>query len=144
MLQGAYISIVIGMVGTSIAPWMQFYQQAAVVEKGITAKEVRAARVEVILSCILTSVIAFFIVVACAGAIYNVKPRDVQDAADAALGLKPFGPYTYILFAAGLLGQSVAGSGHAFDLHVRVEPGWRERPVFLNALDWRAMAGEDA
>ena len=107
MLQGAYISMVIGMVGTSIAPWMQFYQQAAVVEKGITAKEVRAARVEVILSCILTSVIAFFIIVACAGAIYNVKPRDIQDAADAALGLKPFGPYTYILFAAGLLNASL-------------------------------------
>jgi Mn2+/Fe2+ NRAMP family transporter len=107
ILQGAYISMVIGMVGTSIAPWMQFYQQAAVVEKGITAKEVRAARVEVILSCILTSVIAFFIVVACAGAIYNIKPRDIQDAADAALGLKPFGQYTYILFAAGLLNASL-------------------------------------
>jgi NRAMP (natural resistance-associated macrophage protein)-like metal ion transporter len=107
MLQGEYISMVIGMVGTSIAPWMQFYQQAATVEKGVGPKEVRAARVEVILSCILTSVIAFFIVVACAGAIYNVKPRDIQDAADAALGLKPFGQYTYILFAAGLLNASL-------------------------------------
>jgi NRAMP (natural resistance-associated macrophage protein)-like metal ion transporter len=107
MLQGPYISMVIGMVGTSIAPWMQFYQQAATVEKGVAPKEVQAARVEVILSCILTSVIAFFIVVACAGAIYNVKPRDIQDAADAALGLKPFGQYTYILFAAGLLNASL-------------------------------------
>jgi NRAMP (natural resistance-associated macrophage protein)-like metal ion transporter len=107
MLQGEYISMVIGMVGTSIAPWMQFYQQAATVEKGVGPKEVRAARVEVILSCIVTSVIAFFIVVACAGAIYNIKPRDIQDAADAALGLKPFGSYTYILFAAGLLNASL-------------------------------------
>jgi NRAMP (natural resistance-associated macrophage protein)-like metal ion transporter len=107
MLQGEYITMVIGMVGTSIAPWMQFYQQAATVEKGVGPKEVRAARVEVILSCIVTSVIAFFIVVACAGAIYNIKPRDIQDAADAALGLKPFGPYTYILFAAGLLNASL-------------------------------------
>ncbi|HEY6345720.1 MAG TPA: divalent metal cation transporter [Bryobacteraceae bacterium] len=107
MLQGEYITMVIGMVGTSIAPWMQFYQQAATVEKGVGPKEVRAARVEVILSCILTSVIAFFIVVACAGAIYNVKPRDIADAADAALGLKPFGQYTYILFAAGLLNASL-------------------------------------
>ena len=107
MFRGEYISMVIGMVGTSIAPWMQFYQQAATVEKGVGPKEVRAARVEVILSCIVTSVIAFFIVVACAGAIYNVKPRDIQDAADAALGLKPFGSYTYVLFAAGLLNASL-------------------------------------
>jgi len=107
MLEGGYISMVIGMVGTSIAPWMQFYQQAAVVEKGVSAKDIQASRLEVILSCIVTSVVAFFIVVACAGAIYNVKPRDITDAADAALGLKPFGQYAYLLFAAGLLNASV-------------------------------------
>jgi Mn2+/Fe2+ NRAMP family transporter len=107
MFDGDYISMVIAMVGTSIAPWMQFYQQAAVVEKGVSAKEIVAARVEVTLSCILTSVVAFFIVVACAGAIYNVKPRDIKDAADAALGLKVFGPYAYLLFAAGLFNASL-------------------------------------
>lgn len=107
MFDGGYITMVIGMVGTSIAPWMQFYQQAAVVEKGVTAKQIRESRVEVILSCILTSVIAFFIVVACAGAIYSVAPRDIKDAADAALGLRPFGAYASLLFAAGLFNASL-------------------------------------
>ena len=107
MLEGSYITMVIGMVGTSVAPWMQFYQQAAVVEKGISPKEIAASRIEVTLSCILTSVVAFFIVVACAGAIYNVEPRDITDAAQAALGLKPFGQYAYLLFAVGLFNASL-------------------------------------
>jgi Mn2+/Fe2+ NRAMP family transporter len=99
--------MVIAMVGTSIAPWMQFYQQSAVVEKGVTAKEIGESRIEVIFSCIMTSVIAFFIVVACAGAIYSVKPRDIQDAAEAALGLRPFGQYATLLFAVGLFNASL-------------------------------------
>src|SRR6266550_831435 len=102
MLQGAYIYMLIGMVGTSIAPWMQFYLQAAVVEKGITSKEYSESRIEVIVGCVMTSVIAFFIIVACAGAIYSVRPREIQDASEAALGLKPFGEYAFLLFSAGL------------------------------------------
>jgi Mn2+/Fe2+ NRAMP family transporter len=107
MLEGSYLTMVIGMVGTSVAPWMQFYQQAAVVEKGIGPKEIAASRIEVTLSCILTSVVAFFIVVACAGAIYSVEPRDITDASQAALGLKPFGQYAYLLFAVGLFNASL-------------------------------------
>ena len=107
MLQGAYIYMLIGMVGTSIAPWMQFYLQAAVVEKGVTAKEYKESRIEVIVGCIAMSVIAFFIIVACAGTIYEVAPRDLQVPADAAAGLRPFGPYAYVLFAAGLFNASL-------------------------------------
>jgi Mn2+/Fe2+ NRAMP family transporter len=107
MLDSGYIAILIGMVGTSVAPWMQFYLQAAVVEKGITAKEYKESRVEVIVGCIVMTIIAFFIVVACAGAIYSVAPRDIRDGADAALGLKPFGEYAFLLFAAGLLNASI-------------------------------------
>ena len=91
MLESSYITMLIGMVGTSIAPWMQFYLQAAVVEKGVTAKEYKESRIEVIVGCIVMSVIAFFIIVACAGAIYSVAPRDIDAPADAAVGLKPFG-----------------------------------------------------
>ena len=72
MLDPDYIYMLIGMVGTTIAPWMQFYLQSAVVEKGITAKEYAASRLEVIVGCIMTDVMAFFIIVACAGAIYSV------------------------------------------------------------------------
>ena len=107
MLQGAYLYMLIGMVGTSIAPWMQFYLQAAVVEKGVTAKEYKESRIEVIVGCIAMSVIAFFIIVACAGTIYAVAPRDLQVPADAAAGLRPFGTYAYVLFAAGLFNASL-------------------------------------
>ena len=107
MLDPGYITMLIGMVGTSVAPWMQFYLQAAVVEKGITAKEYAESRIEVVVGCIAMSVIAFFIIVACAGAIHSVKPRDINDATDAALGLKPFGDYAFLLFCAGLFNASL-------------------------------------
>src|SRR5215470_9459739 len=70
LLEPSYIYMVLGMVGTTIAPWMQFYLQAAVVEKGVTAKEYTESRIEVIVGCLMTSVIAFFIIVACAGSIH--------------------------------------------------------------------------
>jgi NRAMP (natural resistance-associated macrophage protein)-like metal ion transporter len=107
MFEGSYITMVIGMIGTSIAPWMQFYQQAAIVEKGVSDKEITASRIEVTVSNVVTSVVAFFIVVACAGTIYRVEPRDIKDAADAALAMKPFGSYAYLLFAAGLFNASL-------------------------------------
>src|SRR5215471_12924241 len=107
LLEPAYLYMLIGMVGTTIAPWMQFYLQAAVVEKGITAKEYAESRVEVIVGCFMTSVIAFFIIVACAGAIYSVKPREIQDAAQAAEALKPFGEYAFLLFSAGVFNASI-------------------------------------
>ncbi len=102
-----YIGMLIAMVGTSIAPWMQFYLQAAIVEKGIGPKEYKESRIEVVVGCIVMSVIAFFIIVACAGAIWANKPQDITDAADAAKALKPFGNYAFLLFCAGLLNASI-------------------------------------
>jgi NRAMP (natural resistance-associated macrophage protein)-like metal ion transporter len=107
LVDPAYITLLIGMVGTSVAPWMQFYLQAAVVEKGVTAKEYKESRIEVIVGCIVMTVIAFFIIVACAGAIWSQAPRDINDATDAARGLVPFGQYAYLLFCLGLLNASV-------------------------------------
>src|SRR5437870_43964 len=141
MLDRDYIGMLIGMVGTTIAPWMQFYLQAAVVEKGITAKEYAQSRVEVIFGCVMTDVVAFFIIVACAGAIWTVAPRDIQSAAEAAQGLKPFGPYAYLLFSVGLLNASVFAAcilplstaysvceGLGFESGVNRT--WREAPIF--------------
>ncbi|HBY62219.1 MAG TPA: Mn transporter [Solibacterales bacterium] len=102
-----YIAMLIGMVGTSVAPWMQFYLQAAVVEKGVGEKEYAESRIEVIVGCVVMTVIAFFIIVACAGAIGSVQPRGIQSAADAAVALKPFGEYAFLLFAAGLFNASL-------------------------------------
>ena len=76
------------------------------VEKGITAKEYRESRIEVVVGCVMTSVIAFFIIVACAGA-YRDHPTDISSAKEAALALKPFGQYAVLLFSAGLLNASV-------------------------------------
>jgi NRAMP (natural resistance-associated macrophage protein)-like metal ion transporter len=106
MFDEGYITMLIAMVGTSIAPWMQFYLQSAIVEKGITAKEYVQSRIEVIVGCILTDVVAFFIIVSCAAAIWAHGPKDINDAADAAVALKPFGRYAYLLFSAGLFNAS--------------------------------------
>jgi Mn2+/Fe2+ NRAMP family transporter len=107
MLDPGYLTMLIGMVGTSVAPWMQFYLQAAVVEKGISVKDYAESRIEVVVGCIAMSVIAFFIIVACAGAIHSVQPRDIDTPTDAALGLKPFGQYAFLLFCAGLFNASL-------------------------------------
>jgi Mn2+/Fe2+ NRAMP family transporter len=107
MFDPGYITMIIGMVGTSVAPWMQFYLQAAVVEKGITAKEYTESRLEVIVGCIVMTVVAFFIIVASAGAIWAQQPRDIPNAAVAALALRPFGVYAYLLFCIGLFNASL-------------------------------------
>lgn len=107
LIDPEYITMLIGMVGTSVAPWMQFYLQAAVVEKGVTAREYAESRIEVIVGCIVMTVIAFFIIVACAGAIWAESPRNINDATDAALALRPFGRYAFLLFCAGLLNASL-------------------------------------
>jgi len=107
LLDSGYIYMLIGMVGTTIAPWMQFYLQSAVVEKGVTAKEYAKSRVEVVVGCIMTDVVAFFIIVSCAGAIYSVAPKDIQSASEAAVALKPFGQYAFLLFSAGLFNASL-------------------------------------
>jgi NRAMP (natural resistance-associated macrophage protein)-like metal ion transporter len=106
MFDTGYVTMLIAMVGTSIAPWMQFYLQSAIVEKGITTKEYAQSRLEVVVGCILTDVVAFFIIVACAAAIWAHGPKDINDAADAAVALKPFGQYAYLLFSAGLFNAS--------------------------------------
>jgi Mn2+/Fe2+ NRAMP family transporter len=141
MLEPSYITMIVGMVGTSIAPWMQFYLQAAVVEKGITAKEYAESRIEVIVGCIVMSVTAFFIIVACAGAIWSVRPRDIQSGAEAALGLKPFGQAAYLLFAAGLFNASLFAATilpistaytvcEALGFESGVSQRFREAPIF--------------
>ncbi len=103
-----YLVMVIGLVGTTITPWMQFYLQASIVEKGITEKQYRISRWDVIVGCIVTDVIAFFIVVACGATLYLTGMHDIADAADAALALKPLaGQFAALLFAVGLVNAAV-------------------------------------
>jgi Mn2+/Fe2+ NRAMP family transporter len=104
----SYLFMVIGLIGTTITPWMQFYLQSAVVEKGVKVKDWIYSRWDVIVGCIATDVVAFFIIVACAATLYASGRRDIQDAADAALALRPLaGHAASALFAFGLANASL-------------------------------------
>jgi NRAMP (natural resistance-associated macrophage protein)-like metal ion transporter len=103
-----YFYMLTGVVGTTIAPWMQFYLQSAVVEKGIKVKEYIYSRWDVIVGCIITDVVAFFIIVACAATIYISGNRQIKDAGDAAVALAPLaGHAASALFAFGLCNASL-------------------------------------
>lgn len=103
----AYILMLMGIIGTTIAPWMQFYQQSSVVEKGINIKDYKYARLDVIIGGIVVSVVAMFIVISCAATLFKSGVR-IETAKDAALALKPLaGKYCSTLFAFGLLNASV-------------------------------------
>jgi len=100
--------MIIGLVGTTIAPWMQFYLQAAVVEKGIKLENYPQSRLDVIIGCVIVDVVAFFIIVACAATIYISGHQQINSAADAALALKPLaGTAASFLFAVGLCNASL-------------------------------------
>jgi NRAMP (natural resistance-associated macrophage protein)-like metal ion transporter len=103
-----YLYMVIGLVGTTIAPWMQFYLQASIVEKGVSRRQYKTSRLDVIAGCIFTDIVAWFIIVACAATLYVHGHHDIRDAADAAQALRPLaGQYAYILFAMGLFNASL-------------------------------------
>ncbi|HLB91887.1 MAG TPA: divalent metal cation transporter [Terriglobales bacterium] len=106
--QNSYLYAVIGVVGTTIAPWMQFYLQSSVVEKGVTRRQYNTSKLDVIVGCIFTDVVAWFIIVACAATLYLHGNRDIRDAADAAQALRPLaGDWAYMLFALGLFNASL-------------------------------------
>ncbi|OLC84470.1 MAG: Mn transporter, partial [Acidobacteria bacterium 13_1_40CM_4_65_8] len=103
-----YLSMIIGLAGTTIAPWMQFYLQASIVEKGVTARQYKASRLDVVIGCVFAAVVAWFIVVACAATLHTAGKYDIKTGADAAEALRPLaGEYAYLLFAAGLFNASL-------------------------------------
>jgi Mn2+/Fe2+ NRAMP family transporter len=106
--QNSYLYMVIGVVGTTIAPWMQFYLQSSIVEKGVTRRQYKTSKLDVIVGCIFTDVVAWFIIVACAATLYVHGHSEIRDAADAAQALRPLaGDYAYILFSLGLFNASL-------------------------------------
>jgi len=103
-----YVYMTIGVIGTTITPWMQFYLQSSIVEKGITVKEYKHSRLDVIVGSIFTDVVAWFIIVACAATLYTHGVRNITEASDAAEAMKPLaGQYAFILFAGGLFNASL-------------------------------------
>lgn len=103
-----YFVMVVGLIGTTITPWMQFYLQASIVEKGVTKRDYRMSRWDVIGGCFMTEIVTFFIMVACGATLYLNGMRNITDAADAAAALKPLaGQFASVLFAVGLVNAAV-------------------------------------
>jgi NRAMP (natural resistance-associated macrophage protein)-like metal ion transporter len=101
------LGMLMGLVGTTIAPWMQFYLQAAVVEKNIKVKDYKHSRADVVLGSFIVTIVAGFIILTCAATLFKAG-IPVNNAADAALALKPLaGRYCSYLFAFGLLNASL-------------------------------------
>jgi len=102
-----FLTMTIGVVGTTIAPWMQFYLQSSIVDKGLKIRDYKYARVDVIFGSIMVNVVAFFIIMLCAVTLYQNGIK-IETAKDAALALAPLaGQYCSWLFAFGLLNASL-------------------------------------
>jgi Mn2+/Fe2+ NRAMP family transporter len=136
-----YLTILVGVIGTTIAPWMQFYIQSAVVEKGITVKDFGYCKWDVISGCFMTNIVALFIIVACAATLH-VHGIKIETAKEAALALGPLaGKWAQWLFALGLLNASLFSASilplatsyyvcEAFGFEAGVNHSWKEAPVF--------------
>ena len=140
-IDAAWISTVIGLIGTTIAPWMQFYMQSSVIEKGIKISEYKYELMDVILGCTVTVVVAFFIIVACAATL-NKQGITINEAKDAAVALKPLaGNLASAIFAFGLLVASIFSATilplatafyicEAFGFEAGVDKTMRDAPEF--------------
>jgi Mn2+/Fe2+ NRAMP family transporter len=136
-----FISLFIATIGTTIAPWMQFYQQSSVAEKAIDLKHYRYETLDTYIGSFLTNFVSFFIVVACASTLFVAGVR-VNTAAEAAGALAPLaGKYASILFAVGLINASIMAAGvlplstaysvaEAFGWESGVGKSFRDAPLF--------------
>src|SRR5579863_6696691 len=137
-----YIYTAIGVVGTTIAPWMQFYLQSSIVEKGIRVKDYGASWLDVIVGSLFTDIVAWFIVVACAATLFVHGMGAITVAADAAEAMRPLaGPYAFLLFAFGLFNASLFAASilpistaytvcEGLGLESGVDKSFREAPFF--------------
>ena len=137
-----YVYMVIGVIGTTIAPWMQFYLQSSIVEKGISIKDYAACRLDVIVGSLFTDIVAWFIVVACAATLFVHGLGAIEVPSDAAEAMKPLaGPYAFLLFAFGLFNASLFAASilplstaytvcEGLGLESGVDKSFEEAPVF--------------
>ncbi len=137
----SFIALVIAMVGTTIAPWMMFFAQSNVVEKGLTPKDLLPQRVDAVSGTIAACLVAWFIIVT-TGAVLHPAGIAIESAADAAAALAPFaGQYAQALFAIGLVAASFLAACvlplttafvvcEAFGWEAGVSFTWKEAPTF--------------
>ena len=105
-----YLMLSIAIIGTTITPWMQFYLQSSIAEKGIKKEQYKASRLDVIIGCCITDIISFFVIVTCGALLF---PHDIRvnEASEAALALKPLaGEYAYLVFSVCLANASLLGA----------------------------------
>lgn len=137
-----FLLVLIATIGTTITPWMQFFLQSSMVDKGITVKNYGYAKLDVFVGAFVTDFIAFFIIVATAATLH-ARGIHIETAAEAAMALAPVaGPYAEYLFAAGLLGASLLAASvlplstayavcEAFGWETGISKGWDEAPSFM-------------
>lgn len=135
------LAIIIGIIGTTIAPWMQFYMQSSVIEKGLKMKNYKYTLIDIVVGCIATVVVAFFIIVACASTLH-VNGVQINEAKDAALALKPLaGELSSAVFAFGLFVASIFSATilplatafyvcEAFGFEAGIDKKWDEAKEF--------------
>jgi Mn2+/Fe2+ NRAMP family transporter len=137
-----YITIFVTIIGTTIAPWMQFYQQSSIVDKGIKPEHFKYERIDVVVGSIFAIAVASFIMIACAATLFK-NGISIETAEDAAVALKPLaGKYASILFAVGLLNASVFSAAilplstaytvcEAFGWESSLSRNFKEAPIFF-------------
>lgn len=137
------LTMVLGIVGTTIAPWMQFYMQSSVIEKGIKITQYKFVIIDIIVGCVATVVVAFFIMVACAANLHE-NGIVINEAKDAAMALKPLaGNISSMVFAFGLFIASIFSATilplatafyvcEAFGFEAGIDKKWNEAPEFYN------------
>jgi Mn2+/Fe2+ NRAMP family transporter len=135
------LAMIIGIVGTTIAPWMQFYMQSSVIEKGLKMKNYKYSLIDIVVGCIATVVVAFFIMVAC-GSTLHQSGVTINEAKDAAMALKPLaGALASQVFAFGLFVASVFSATilplatafyvcEAFGFEAGIDKKWDDAPEF--------------
>jgi Mn2+/Fe2+ NRAMP family transporter len=148
-----YLVMIVGLIGTTITPWMQFYLQASIVEKGVSKRDYGLSRIDVIFGCVVTDVIAFFIVVACAATIFHSQHREITDVAEAAKALAPFaGRFAAILFAVGLVNASLMSAAilplataynvcEGLGFESGIDRRFREAPIFYGMYTMLIVCG---
>jgi Mn2+/Fe2+ NRAMP family transporter len=135
------LAMVIGLIGTTIAPWMLFYMQSSVIEKGLKIKNFKYSVIDIVVGCIATVSVAFFIIVACASTLH-ANGIEIKEAKDAAMALKPlagamagqvfaFGLFIASIFSATILPLACAFYVcEAFGFEAGIDKDWDEAPEF--------------
>ena len=140
-LEPGYLTTLVAVVGTTITPYMLFYLQSSISDKGVPIERYAAERLDVIFGSILTTVIAVFIIVSTASTLY-LEGVSISTAEDAARALEPLaGAYAKVLFGLGLFGASMLAASvlplstayavcGAFGWERGVSRSWSEAPIF--------------